>query len=146
MEIKSMSKEELKTELTTVILKQKIRVESNKILINLREEMNYCLVDYEITRFNGGWCKLVTGIDKSKIKGKSILGNFVSDSKATEKEYWEIGSIFLDCGYGGSIKNIVRNYHLFVLQDTGIMKLLKFESSPDYAVNFWELIEKELNK
>lgn len=108
--------------------------------------MNYFEETQEIetvNRYNGGWLKRVTGLDKSVNNGFSIIGEFV---KAGDyKNNYEEG-LYLDCSKEGSRKNQVWNYHLFRFTENGVELLQTLEDAGrTWAVEFWETIEKELN-
>ena len=55
-------------------------------------------------RYNGGWTKTVTGLDKQITNGYSILGEF----KPQKKDWYCEGGLYLDKGIGGSRKNQIR--------------------------------------
>ena len=110
------------------------------VIKNFREETK----DIEtVSRYNGGWLKTVTGLDKSKNNGYSIQGAFV---KAGDyKENYQPG-LYLDCSKNGSRKNQIWNYHLFKLDEDGFHLLQTVEDGGrTWAVEFWEKIEEELN-
>lgn len=96
-----------------------------------------------VSRYNGGWLKTVTSLDKSKKGGYSIVGEFVN--AGDYKENYAAG-LYIDCSKEGSRKNQKWNYHLFKLNEDGSWKLLKTleDSGRNWAVEFWEKIEEEL--
>ena len=110
------------------------------VVKNFREETK----DIEtVSRYNGGWLKTVKGLDKSKNNGYSIVGGFV---KAGDfKENYDTG-LYMDCSKDGSRKNQIWNYHLFRLDEDGFHLLQTVEDGGrNWAVEFWEKIEEELN-
>jgi len=124
VEMKNMYNSELETLKQKIVSELTTRKESNEVVVNLRDEMNKVLVEHKITHHNGGWCKLVTALDYRKANGYSIVGEFVSDSQATKRDYWKVNTIFMDC-------DNVKNYHLFILHPNG-MELLGYTSDSDY--------------
>ena len=97
-----------------------------------------------VDRYNGGWLKRVTGLDKSVNNGYSIVGDFVE--AGDYKNNYEEG-LYLDCSKEGSRKNQVWNYHLFRFSEENGVELLKTleDAGRTWAVEFWDTIEKELN-
>ena len=92
-----------------------------------------------ITRYNGGWLKTVTGLDKTVTNGFSIEGSFVQAGDF--KMDYEPG-LYLDCSKGGSRKNQKRNYHLFRVDGKGFHLLQTLEDAQGaWACEFWETIE-----
>lgn len=95
-----------------------------------------------VTRYNGGWLKTVTGLDKTKTNGYSIIGEF---TKAGNYKHEYKNGLYLDCSKGGSRKNQEFNYHLFRVDDDGFHLIQVFEDGGrNWACEFWENIEKEL--
>jgi len=95
-----------------------------------------------ISRYNGGWAKLVKGLDKSRTNGYSILGDFVD---IDAPQYWKDGTIILDCDIHGSRKHPEKTYRLFQYQD-GKLSLLTFVGdTKDWAVKLWPAIEEALD-
>ena len=96
-----------------------------------------------VDRYNGGWLKRVTGLDKSVNNGYSIVGDFVE--AGNYKSNYEEG-LYLDCSKEGSRKNQVWNYHLFRFSEENGVELLQTleDAGRTWAVSFWETIEKEL--
>jgi len=98
--------------------------------------------DSTVTRYNGGWAKTVTGLDKSRTNGYSILGDFVN---IDAPQYWKDGTIILDCDIHGSRKHPEKTYRLFQYQD-GKLSLLTFVGdTKDWAVKLWPAIEEALD-
>ena len=96
------------------------------------------------SRSRGGWCKKVTGVDKTQRGGYSILGEFIKlgnfDTYLTDGVYLDVSK----SGRGKEKPDIT--YHLFRV-DSGEITLLKKLENPenDWTLEFWDLIEKELN-
>lgn len=97
-----------------------------------------------VSRYNGGWLKRITGLDKSVNNGYSLIGDFVEggDYKNTYEE-----GLYLDCSKEGSRKNQVWNYHLFRFSEENGVEVLQVleDAGRTWAVEFWDTIEKELN-
>lgn len=96
-----------------------------------------------VSRYNGGWLKTVTGLDKSVTNGFSILGKFVDAGDFLED--YKPG-LYLDCSKDGSRKHQEWNYHLFRVDERGftLIKVLE-DAGRHFAVEFWEPIEQELH-
>lgn len=95
------------------------------------------------TRYNGGWCKTVVGLDKSKNNGYSILGDFV---KAELLQMQKPG-LYLDCDIDGSRKHPEKNYRLFRYDGEGVTIITEIRNGgADWAVRLWPSIESELEK
>jgi hypothetical protein len=92
------------------------------------------------SRYNGGWIKTVTGLDKTKMNGYSIEGEFVNGPAWVTP-----GSIFVDCSKDGSRKNIREHHHLFRINDDGTATILSYAcESRTWAIEFWPAIEEAL--
>jgi hypothetical protein len=94
------------------------------------------------TRYNGGWIKTVTGLNKTITNGYSVLGTF-----AQAQITWNSPGLYLDCSIGGSRKNHEPRYQLFILHKdgsiSGVGEQLK-NPGKDWAVKLWPLIERTL--
>jgi hypothetical protein len=96
-----------------------------------------------VSRYNGGWLKTVTGLNKSKDNGFSIVGEFVKGGDY-KMDYGQ--GLYLDCSKEGSRKNQVWNYHLFKVDQDGFHLIQTVENGGrHWACEFWENIEAELN-
>lgn len=116
---------------------------ANQILVNLKEALTNSTSpngwESYMDRYNGGWTKTVTALDKSKDNGYSLIGNFV---QRTDSIAHQSPGLYLDCDIGGSRKNQIKFYTLFVLNVDGSTDLLKtFKHTPDWAVKCWPEIE-----
>lgn len=89
-------------------------------------------------RYNGGWAKLVRGIDRSKVNGFSILGDFI---KIDEPHFWKNGQIVLDCDIKGSRKHPVKHYTLMQYFDGELHVIARAEDTKSWAVLLWDAIE-----
>ena len=98
--------------------------------------------DSTVTRYNGGWAKTVTGLDKSRTNGYSILGDFVN---IDAPQYWGDGTIILDCDIHGSRKHPEKTYRLFQYQDGKLHLLTYVGDTKDWAVKLWPVIEEALD-
>jgi len=139
--LKEMTRDELLALITSARTELAERLEEKKVLIILRDEFDR-VAEYKLERYNGGWTKRVTGLDKSKTNGYSLLGEFVKG--ATKKNYYATPAIFVDCDVAGSRKYQKKRYQLFYLDNNGKMELLQTDTTADYAVNFWDKIEEKL--
>jgi len=92
-----------------------------------------------LDRYNGGWVKSVTGIDKTKNNGYSIVGNFTRDAG----DNYTINGLYLDCNIVGSRKNQRKEYTLFRVLEIGCEVLQKTKTI-NWAIDLWENIEKAL--
>lgn len=108
-------------------------------VINLEES----LMGFD--RYNGGWIKTITGLDKDYTNGYSLNGEFVGGSNVKNVDLQE-NVLYLDCSISGSRKNQVKNYHLFKMVDGEIDIIQTIEDGQnDWAVQLWDKIEEELN-
>lgn len=110
------------------------------VLLNFIKETSHIPT---VSRYNGGWLKTVTGLDKSLTNGFSIEGHFVK-SGDFKMDYSH--GLYLDCSKDGSRKNQVWNYHLFRVDDDGFHLLQTVEDGGrNWACDFWELIDEEMD-
>ena len=99
--------------------------------------------DHEgISRYNGGWAKLVKGLDKSRTNGYSILGDFVD---IDAPQYWKNGTIILDCDINGSRKHPEKTYRLFRYENGKLSLLSQVGDTKDWALKLWPIIEEALD-
>ena len=95
------------------------------------------------TRYNGGWIKTITGINKKYKNGYSLLGEFLPISSGNIDLEEDV--VYLDCSIGGSRKNHEKNYTLFKLKDEEIIILQNIEDGgKDWATSLWDTLETEL--
>jgi len=99
--------------------------------------------DFNGTRYNGGWAKKITGIDKSKSNGFSIQGDWVESGK---EGYYRVteGVLYLDCDIQGSRKNQNKEYTLFTILKGEIIVLKTIKDCSSWALEFWPAIDKFL--
>lgn len=85
-----------------------------------------------------GWCKTVTGLDKSTPTGYSIKGEFVNKSKG-ELKY--LDGVYLDCSKPKGAKN----YHIIKVVD-GEAEVLQSLENPQgrWATQLWDTIDEAL--
>lgn len=98
------------------------------------------------TRYNGGWTKTITGINKMVSSGFSLLGEFIKGGL-----FPCLPGLYLDCGMGGSRKNVTHHYTLVEVTDTGEVEVIatveglsgysRGKTGGDWAVQLWEPIE-----
>lgn len=92
-------------------------------------------------RYNGGWTKEVTGLDKTKTNGYSILGEFTETKK---RDWYHTEKLYLDCGIGGSRRNPIKDYTLFRVVDEDNIDIIFETESRDWATLMWKQIEENL--
>jgi hypothetical protein len=118
--------------------------DKGQLLLNIEdvfcENINANLKPKEegFTRYNGGWIKTVTGLDKSVTNGYSLRGNF-----AQARITWNSPGLYLDCSIGGSRKNQDNYYHLFILKTDGSISRVgpEIKNGKDWAVQLWSYVE-----
>jgi beta-glucanase (GH16 family) len=97
------------------------------------------------TRYNGGWVKSITGINKAKSNGYSLQGDFLSNGNKSSSEVRVTeGKLYLDCGIGGSRKSQEKKYTFFTIRNSEIVIVHEEKDSSSWAINSWEAIEKFL--
>ena len=96
-----------------------------------------------ISRYNGGWAKLVKGLDKSRTNGYSILGDFLD---IDAPQYWKEGTLILDCDIYGSRKHPEKTYRLFRYENGKLSLLTEESDTKDWAVRMWPLIEEYMKE
>lgn len=104
----------------------------------------------KFSRYNGGWVKEVTGLDKSTMNGFSIEGSFISPTGG----FHDIRSekLYIDCSIDGSRKNQEKQYTLFTFDAAGKYVPLYVheydwsgsEKERGWAMAMWPHIEKHL--
>lgn len=117
-----------------------MKKENNQILIGKSNELSDVCVNY--SRYNGGWVKTITGIDKSKTNGYSLIGDFVKFPS-----WAAYNTLLLDCSIDGSRNHPERNYHLLqVTQNGDLNQIYNIKNGgKDWAIKFWDKIEEYLN-
>ena len=97
-------------------------------------------------RYNGGWIKTITAINKKKQNGYSLIGEFLPNNQGNID--LQENTLYLDCSIGGSRKNQTRDYHLFTIQHNGEINLIQTieDGGKDWAVTLWDNIEKTLSQ
>lgn len=115
------------------------------IIVNLREALAAAEGGFEdpLRRYNGGWTKTITELDKSHDNGYSLVGGFIK--KETVQAHQTPG-LYLDCDIGGSRKNQVKYYTLFELKVDGTARVLETLSeragrTSDWAIKLWPAVE-----
>lgn len=99
--------------------------------------------EFDGDRYNGGWVKRITGVDKTKSNGYSLLGDFVDGGKSRAYRVTE-GAIYLDCDIQGSRKNQRREFSLFTVINGGIVLLqsVREDRTTHWAIDMWPAIEQ----
>ena len=125
-------------ELDKKIKEEEIRKSIN-VLEQLREKSNAKYNNIE-------WTKIITGLDKTKIGGYSILGAFINE-KIDSLRVWHEG-LYVNCdiqdnGKRGRDKQIIKHYTLFAVENNAV-KILAKAQDKDWAVNLWSAIENNL--
>ncbi len=100
------------------------------------------------TRYNGGWMKTITKINKEFTNGYSLEGEFINGPTWIEPY-----TLILDCGKGGSRKHQEYFYKLFYIDELGREKIIyemvvnqdKKDERKQWAVKLWEPIEDYMN-
>lgn len=118
------------------------KITDTDFIINLLEKLPDGL---DTTRYNGGWVKEITGINKEKSNGYSLIGDFLDGGKEAIVRC-TIGKLYLDCGIGGSRKNQENEYTLFTIKDDEILILKKVSKGKTWAIDLWPEIEKCLGE
>lgn len=96
------------------------------------------------SRYNGGWIKSITGLDKNYKNGFSLVGDFLPVSSGNID--LEENVLYIDCSIDGSRKNWERNYHLFKIVEGKIHTIQSIEDGgKDWATSLWKTIENELD-
>lgn len=115
----------------------KDRNDKGQLLINVNEMAKNGNPNY--TRYNGGWVKRVSQIDKSKTDGYSLIGSFVNNTT------WLTPGLYIDCSIAGSRKSHDKRYALLRLTATGEVETLgtTFDKR-EWAIEFWPAIEEAL--
>lgn len=111
-----------------------------KIVVNLIQAFNAAVDGTEgdvIKRYNGGWTKTVTGLDKSKDNGYSLIGEFVKSEQLAN----QAPGLYVDCDIAGSRKNQAKQYQLFELKPDGTAQYLAYSRGFDWAVKLWPAID-----
>lgn len=94
------------------------------------------------SRYNGGWIREVTRIDKTQTNGYSLVGNFLKGGKQ-----WLSPGVYVDCSIGGSRKHREKRYTAFRLDGEGEVHVLGTAGdSRDWAVRLWPAIEQGLKE
>jgi len=100
--------------------------------------------EFDGDRYNDGWAKKITGLDRTKSNGYSILGDFVQNSKTGTYRVTE-GCLYLDCDIQGSRKNNNSEYTLFTIFRGEIKILNTYQNyrneNRSWAVELWGAID-----
>lgn len=117
------------------------RNEKGEMLCDIEEIAKGALEDF--SRYNGGWIKAISGIDKSVVTGYSIVGEFCNRGLA-----WHAPGLYLDCSKDGSRKNQYWTYTVFRLNADETVEILgdAYQAGPggDWAPQLWKYIEAGL--
>lgn len=111
------------------------------MIMNFKKQSNI----NTFSRARGGWCKKVTGVDRTQKGGYSILGEFI---KLGNFDTYLPNGLYLDVSKSGRGKEKPDiTYHLFRATERSIT-LIKTLENPEnnWEYQFWDVIEEELNK
>lgn len=99
--------------------------------------------DFDGDRYNGGWAKEITGLDKTKSNGYSLQGDFVAGGKSGNYRVTE-GCLYLDCDIQGSRKNQRNEYTLFTIAagEIKILATINGDRTKTWAIDLWDTIDK----
>jgi hypothetical protein len=119
------------------------KITDTDFIVSLNEDLPSA---YKTSRYNGGWVKTITGIDKEKSNGFSLRGNFVDGGKEAIIRC-RIGVLYLDCDISGSRKNQCKYYTLFTIDADGKIIVLvdAMKEHKSWAIDLWPEIEKFLD-
>lgn len=91
-------------------------------------------------RLHRNWRKTVTGLDKSKTDGYSLVGEFINDGPK-----WFHPGLYLACAWRGSVKNQSPYYALYYLSVDGeIETIADVDGGKDWAIKLWPVIQEKL--
>ena len=135
MKLKNMTNQELRDLISAAQAELKSRTTTTTELAKPRTMDS---MFHSAERYNGGWAKLVTGVDRSKVNGFSILGDFI---KIDEPHFWKNGELVLDCDIKGSRKHPVKHYTLLQYFDGELHVIARAEDTKSWAVKLWDAIE-----
>lgn len=127
--------EELKDKIIDIIMDKEKQKQPTPI--NFKKQLG-------VELYNGGWCRKVTGIDKTKKQGYSILGPFINGWKYLAVQD---PGVYVVCDVEGSRKHPSYDYILFTWdgQNLNIVKTLE-DAKGEWAVQLWPYITKQLAK
>lgn len=116
------------------------RNEKGQLLANINELAEQA-AGARFSRYNGGWIKTVTGLDKAKTNGYSITGEFIRGGGPA----WLDPGLYLDCSIDGSRHYPDRRYTLFALRPDGTVEALATaQDHRGWAVDLWPAITDAL--
>jgi len=88
-------------------------------------------------RYNGGWTKSISGIDRSKGDGYSLLAEFVQPGLRPV-----MPGLYVDCNIGGSRKNPRKHCALVEVAPDGSVSQITSASGSDWAPQLWASIDE----
>jgi len=98
-----------------------------------------------IDRYNGGWLKRVTGLNKERLNGYSIEGEFVKPPF-----YCVPGDVILDCSKVGSRKHVECIYTVMRVREDGHFEEVgRYDAGEErrgWAPEVWPFIEEALGQ
>lgn len=110
------------------------------MIVNFKKQSNIGT----FSRARGGWCKKITGVDRTQYGGYSILGDFL---KLGNFDTYLTNGVYLDVSKSGRGKEKPDvTYNLFKVENEEI-SLIKTITNPEnnWTLEFWDIIEEELN-
>jgi len=112
--------------------------DEGKLLIDVHKAAREAAINVSDSswRYNGGWVKSVTSLDKTKTDGYSLIGEFIEKGPQ-----WVAPGFFLDCNIHGSRKHPERTFTLFEVSPAGeIRTIQRVEDTKGWAVSLWPAI------
>lgn len=122
-------------------LKELIQNATQELNSRVQEKPKPCTLFsmWDADRYNGGWAKLVTGLDKTKTNGYSIIGSFI---QGDEPRYWKEGEIVIDCNIGGSRKHQQKSYTVLKYIAGELVSIGTAGDSKSWAIKLWDALEE----
>lgn len=120
------------------------KITETDYLIDIKEDFPE-RENFDTDRYNGGWAKEITGINKKKSNGYSLIGDFLDNGKEGAYRVSE-GKLYLDCNIDGSRKNQKKEYTLFTILNNKLIILDdEAKENKNWAIDMWPAIEKHFN-
>jgi hypothetical protein len=126
----------------TELIKKEAASRQTAFICNVEELVKNIMKDApesRYSRYNGGWLKTVTGIDKTQENGYSIKGEFIKSVTQLLPN-----TLILDCSIGGSRKNQDKYYNLVKIIDADHAEFIAATDGKTWAIELWPAIEANL--
>jgi len=111
-------------------------LDEERVIINIEE-----LTQHLLTTYNGYWAKTISGLDKTKTNGYSLLGTFVKNLVSLP-----LNVPLVLCGIGGSRKNQIKRYSLLYFDGEKLVVVMNDYRERDYAIRCWDLVDTIKNR